>query len=159
MVNHRYRAIYGAATIEGDFLEVTDVLASRGFDMTAAMHVGPHAMHVPHPEHTAAMVERVPEVKSPEIIAAEHAYLAAMKGHRDPGLQTKDCGCVHPEGLICIVPVLYKPMCSHCQTDQVYAHEGPHEALIDGLVKFRWVETVQIEDLSYNAYGPMEEDE
>jgi hypothetical protein len=155
-----YKAVYGGTTLQGSFIEVGDVLASRGFDMTAAEHIGPHTMKVPHTlaHRLPAKVEKLPAEKPrkhPHILAVEHVYRAAMLGHDSTGLKTRPCGCVHPEGLYCVIPVFYIVHCEHCSAEKHYAHDGPHEAIVDGVVALRWLETVEVEDLDYNAYGPM----
>jgi len=73
-------------------------------------------------------------------------------------MKTRICGKVHPDGGVpCMKPVFYEESCC---TDKVYEHPGPHEHKNDsGIITRRWEEVLQIQDLPFNAYGPMEEEE
>jgi len=65
------------------------------------------------------------------------------------------CGSVHPEGVICLVPVFYERICTdpNCGAMTTYGHDGPHEAVTDdGLITHRWVEELVVTDLPFNGY-------
>ena len=71
-------------------------------------------------------------------------------------LQTRMCGFIHPEGVICSRVVYYE---KGCCTDTVYNHEGPHQFVDkDGVITHRWEEVRVIKDVPFDAYKPLEEE-
>jgi hypothetical protein len=168
MAEYAFIAKAGKAAIKGDsFTAVGDELQRRGFDMSRAQQVGPNEIKIPHTDprraharlegHNGHDVET--EVPSVEIAGLELTAASVVSGTVEPvGLQTRQCGVVHPDGAPCMIPVLYEPRPCGCG-DYVYEHDGPHEAVtVDG-VKYRWDVVLLVQDLKWNAYGPMEEEE
>lgn len=98
--------------------------------------------------------------RSIEAAGADLAYAAVMAGVVEPiPLTCGTCGSVHPEGVVCVVPIMFKRI-GCCHTVTTYAHDGPHEARTDdGVVTHRWIEETVITDLPFNFYGAYSEEE
>lgn len=91
-----------------------------------------------------------------EMASVELAGAKVAAGAVEPiPLTCGDCGSMHPEGVICLVPVFFERTCCTVNT---YGHDGPHEAATaDGVITHRWIEELVITDLPFNAYGQYEE--
>jgi hypothetical protein len=147
------------------FSHVGDQLAERGFDMTRASANQHGVLVVPHRDgrRQAARLFKVLEAvaeepkaeDAPLSIEVANAMLAgesvAAGVHDGPPLQCRGCGHVHPEGAVCLIPILFEMRCCY---ERTYPHDGPHEATDpEGVVTHRWVEELVITDLAFNAYG------
>lgn len=170
MEEHPFIARYASVCVTGSsFAEVGDVLAARGFDMVRATQTARGVLVVPHkrPDRQAAHVYRqVPKVNGvekpePEIPMQVDVAAAMLKtaeiesGLREPiiGLQCRECGAVHPEGVVCLVPIFFEVECHHCGREECYTHPGPHEhADHEGVITHRWVTEMVIKDLPYDGY-------
>lgn len=175
-------ARYSNTTIKGEsFSAVGDVLQERGFLMARAAEVEPRVLAVPHrnprrpaakilvPKHNGAQhngAEHNGAVKEPvsvEVAAAELTHTAITSGAQQPvGLQTRECGAVHSDGVVCFIAVLYEQLTCECglplPDDQyIYEHDGPHEAVDRDGVRYRWEQILIIKDLPYDAYCSREE--
>lgn len=160
-----YRAAFGNTTIKGQsFLAVGDALIERGFDMAAATMDASGNLSVPHtqPRRRAAKVwfEKPAPPPLPPPSPEEQqlnnrlrkAYEDVYNGRVVPGIQTRPCGAVHSDGVVCIIPVLFEAL--HCGCgDMVYPHEQAHEAVDDEGVRYRWEEVLMIQDLPFDAYA------
>ena len=158
-----FKAVFGNTTIRGyAFVGVADALIERGFDITNAKQVG-EALVVPHtlPRRRPAKIYRVnPQVPEPPVFsdeveqqckAAAEAYVAVYSGQVVPGIQTRPCGAVHSDGVVCLIPVLFESL--HCGCgDMSFPHEQPHEAVDEEGVRYRWEEILVIQDLEYDSY-------
>lgn len=167
---YAYRAAFGNTTIKGEsFLAVGDALIERGFNMAAATLSDDGHLVVPHtqPRRRPAKMwfeappAPPPPVKSPEEIRLElllqSAHEAVYSGRVVPGIQTRPCGAVHSDGVVCLIPVLFEAL--HCGCgDMVYPHEQAHEALDDEGVRYRWEEVLMIQDLPFDSYRPADEE-
>lgn len=163
----RFVARYASQTVSGDtFVEVADLLTQRGFDIARAVSHSHGSLTVPHtdgrrrPANLFRTVRRVVPKSDlpmqPEVLAAVMAGKRVAEGGDGPGLKTRPCGSVHPDGAVCVVSVYAE---TRCCSERVYAHEGPHEARTpDGVVTNRWVETLEVEDLPFDAYAPEQAD-
>ena len=89
-------------------------------------------------------------------VAAEFVAVTEDGPPPQPGvLQTRPCGSMHHDGVFCLIPVLFEVTSCGC-ADTVYEHDGqPHEAVSTEGIKYRWEEVLIIQDMPYNAYGPM----
>jgi hypothetical protein len=162
---YAYRASFGNTTIKGQsFLAVGDALIERGFDMTAAAMDGRGNLLVPHtqPRRRPARVwfeKAAPPPPPPRSAADERldqllhdAYESVYSGRMVPGIQTRACGAVHSDGVVCFIPVLFEAL--HCGCgDMAFAHEQPHEAIDEEGVRYRWEEVLMIQDLPYDSYA------
>lgn len=71
-------------------------------------------------------------------------------------LQIRECGAVHPDGVVCSLPVYYEKGCCY---DKVVPHEEPHESTSkDGRVTHRWEEVSKVMDLPFDAYSSRDSD-
>lgn len=154
------KAAYGNTTIKGHDLEgVADALIERGFDMSKATPLDDGALSVPHTlprRRPAKLWMELPEpepVEPDEVTLRLHAaYTAVCSGTVKPGIQTRPCGAVHSDGVVCLIPVLFEAL--HCGCgDMVFPHEQPHEAVDETGVRYRWVEVLMIQDLEYDTYS------
>jgi hypothetical protein len=169
---HSFIARYASKTLtHASFPDLGDELVARGFDMTRARANAHGVLLVPHRDRRrqaarvfkvlAPVEEAVKEDEPPMSLDVAAAMLAGAEfeaGMRPaPGLSCRVCGAVHPEGVVCFVPILYEVRCC---VERTYPHEGPHEAVDgEGLVTHRWIEELVITDLPYNFYGPTDNDE
>jgi hypothetical protein len=168
---YAYRAAYGNTTIKGQsFLAVGDALIERGFNMAAAAMDGRGNLLVPHtlPRRRPAKVwfeqPPAPEPPPPPPPSEEDlrldqvihdAYEAVYSGRVQPGIQTRSCGAVHSEGVVCFIPVLFEAL--HCGCgDMSFPHEEAHEAVDEEGVRYRWEEVLMIQDLPFDAYASRE---
>lgn len=165
----RYASVYVTGK---SFAQVGDVLHQRGFNMLAARQTDHGVLVVPHRKknRVAARVyrqlepveaeEKPPEPEPMSLGAAEIEVVTAAveSGAVKPvGLTCRECGAVHPEGVVCVIPIMAH---LRCCIQETYAHEGPHEAATpEGVVTHRWIEELVITDLPFNAYGLYEEEE
>jgi hypothetical protein len=188
----QFIARYGKRTITGhSFTEVGDVLAARGFDMVKAEQTDHGVLLIPHRRRdrmAARLYHQLPAVKEePKHNGVEHhngvqhhngdavttdaqpvavggAASLAEPAEAKPivGLQTCECGAVHPDGLFCMIPVLYE---KRCCLEHSYAHAGPHEAGVHDpetdtvVITHRWIEELVITDLPFTAYKPLTDEE
>ena len=157
---YAFRAVFGNTTIKGQsFTGVGDALIERGFDMTRAYSTG-DGLTVPHtlPRRRPAKLwfEKEPEPvvpDAPEIESMYAAYRAVFSGEVVPGLQTRPCGSLHSDGVVCLIPVMFESL--HCGCgDMVFPHDGPHESVDEGNVRYRWEEVLVIQDMEYDTYAP-----
>lgn len=164
--DYAYRAAYGNTTIKGDsFQAVGDALIERGFNMAAASLNDDGHLLIPHtqPRRRPARMwfeQPAPPPPTPEQVRLEAILLAAhesvFSGRVVPGIQTRPCGAVHSDGVICLIPVLFEAL--HCGCgDMVYPHEQPHEAVDEDGVRYRWEEVLMIQDLPFDTYRPASE--
>jgi hypothetical protein len=168
------------------FTEVGDILAARGFDMTSATQTDQGVLVIPHRKRNRAeahvfrqLPPVAPEFKpldapplngnglngnghahEPMSLGAAQVELVTAKvesGAVEPiGLQCGTCGAVHPEGVVCMIPVFYE---KRCCLEHTFAHDGPHEAgTDDGQITHRWIEELVCTDLPFNAYGHYEDE-
>lgn len=186
----RFVARYASQYVTGDtFTEVGNVLAERGFDMTAARQTDHGVLIIPHrkPGRISAHLfrqldpiteaEKLEECDCPpppveaepspppmrvDLAAATLAGAEVEAGVRDGvGLKCRECGAVHPEGMVCMIPVMYE---KRCCLEQTYAHDGPHEAghhdpdTDTVVITHRWIEELVCTDLPFNAYGHYEDE-
>jgi hypothetical protein len=160
----RFVARYATQTFTGSsFSEVGDKLAGRGFDMTRMCHIEDHTYRVPHRDphrrpayivHTPAPPEPPPVLPVPIDLQKAMLIAAALSNRTmEPiPLTCRECGAIHPEGAVCVLPIYYEVKCCH---ETIYAHKGPHEAVNSGgIITHRWVEERVITDLPFNAYAP-----
>jgi hypothetical protein len=166
---YAYRASFGNTTIKGQsFLAVGDALIERGFDMAAAHLDSGGKLTVPHtqPRRRPAKVwfEQSPPPPPPPPSQEEvrltkllhDAYDAVYSGRVVPGIQTRSCGAVHSDGVVCFIPVLFESL--HCGCgDMSFPHEEPHEAVDEDGVRYRWEEVLVIQDLPFDAYASRDE--
>jgi len=160
MDEYVFRAVYGKTTIKGDdFQAVADALVERGFDMTRAEGMADGTLKVPHtqPRRQAARMmfdkhEPPPPAPDPLYSRLAAAYETALVGGRAPGLRTRNCGAVHSDGVVCLLPVLFEALNCGCG-DMVYPHEGPHESCDTEGVRYRWEEVLVIQDLPFDTYS------
>lgn len=91
------------------------------------------------------------EPMSVQVAAAHLAGAEVEAGAVEPiPLTCGECGAVHPEGVVCLVPIFYERRCCIVET---YAHDGPHEAATDdGLITHRWIEELVVTDLPFDSY-------
>lgn len=105
-----------------------------------------------------ARVDRMrAEVDAPMSLDVASAFVAGAEvesGAVSPiPLTCGDCGSMHPEGVICLVPVFYESA-ECCHAIVTYGHDGPHEAATpDGVITHRWITEMVVTDLPFNAYG------
>jgi hypothetical protein len=94
-----------------------------------------------------------PEPMSVELASATLAGDKVLAGVDDTfPLTSCECGAVHPEGMVCLIPIFIEKKCCLVTT---YGHNGPHEAAdAEGVITHRWIEELVITDLPFNAYGP-----
>ena len=170
MEEYAFKAVFGNTTIKGHtFTGVADALVERGFDVAKAVPDGEGVISIPHtqPRRRPARLWFEFEVQPPQppteeqleaaaqIERAMAAGRAVLGGGMVPGLQTRPCGAVHSDGVVCLIPVLYEPL--HCGCgDMVYPHEQAHEATDTEGVRYRWEEVLMIQDLPYDTYGSIE---
>jgi len=194
----RFVARYASVYVTGSsFGEVGDVLARRGFNMTAARQTDHGVLIIPHKKPNRAeahlfreldAVTEEPKAKSalngnapkngvavgPEnrkpmqvdVAAATFAGAKVDAGIEEGiGLQCRGCGAVHPEGVVCLVPIFFEIGLCDCGTrhlllDKLYAHPGPHEAATEeGEITHRWMEELVVTDLPFDGYHPLTDDE
>jgi len=150
-------ARYGRTTLRGDnFNAICVELVAHDYLVTKMTTVATGKFLVPHRD----------EKRKPAQILSYHAY-QAEEAQPEPtwvpepipvpttvvGLQVRECGSVHTDGVFCRVGVYFETRCD-CGTETVYAHDGPHEAVdADGNVIARWEEVLQICDLPFNRYS------
>jgi hypothetical protein len=136
---HSFVARYASRTVTGmTFSEVGDALVARGFDMTSAIATAHGVLIVPHSDptrnaaHVFKVVAPVEVVEKPMQVDVASALLAGesvMAGlSNGPPIQCRTCGAVHPEGVVCVIPVFYEVLCDMCGSETSYNHDGPHEA-------------------------------
>lgn len=165
---YAFRAVYGNTSIKGQCFEaVGDALIERGFNMAAATRNDDGSLTIPHTQprrRSARMwlekVDETPPAPSPEDERLNEllrqAHDAVFSGRVVPGIQTRPCGAVHSEGVVCLIPVLFEAL--HCGCgDMVYPHEQAHEAVDEGGVRYRWEEVLMIQDLPYDSYSTGEQ--
>jgi hypothetical protein len=167
-MNQEFVARYCNTTLKrGSFTEIGDALIDKGFNMSAAYAKDDGVLVVPHtrtPRVTAtlfASLGHVEEsVKEPiptrlDLANATLAGAAVMDGFEDGAkVAARDCGAVHPDGMVCILPVFAERLCC---SERVFPHDGPHQVHgDDGVITHRWVEELIIRDLPFNTYGAME---
>lgn len=90
-----------------------------------------------------------------DVASATLAGAEVESGAMEPvPLHCGECGAVHSEGVVCLIPV-YRESSKCCAEHMtIYAHEQPHEAMDEnGVITHRWVTKTIIEDLQFNAYG------
>jgi hypothetical protein len=167
-MNHQFIARYCNSTLTGgSFTEVGDQLISKGFDMTLAYDKGDGVLCVPHVKssNVTAKVFRKPVHEEPakpipvqaDLAKAIAAGAKVASGDGIKHMRTRQCGAVHPEGVICVLMVFAERPCC---VDVIYPHEGPHEVHRDGMVTHRWITEMVITDLPFNGYGEyVDEDE
>jgi len=166
----QFVARYASQVVTGTtFAEVGDTLAERGFDMARATATAQGVLLVPHTDRSRQAahlyqelvpVEQAPKPVIPVQLDVATAMLAGAEvesGFRDgAALACRDCGAVHPEGVVCVIPIMYEMQCC---TERTYPHHGPHEHRVNGRVTHRWVEELVITDLAFNGYQPIDEEE
>ena len=169
---HAYVAKYGNVTLKSHtFAAIGDLLLERGFIMEDAKPVKHNVVEIPHVKegrksarleycngHTVEDVKTVELIKSPEIISSELVHQKVMADPLANGIAIRDCGSVHTDGIICVIPTWYRSAQCTCG-DTIYAHKGPHEGVTDDGIKYRWEEVLIIRDLPFNAYGPLSDEE
>lgn len=65
-------------------------------------------------------------------------------------MQTRGCGAVHPDGVVCVKTVYFE---HGCCADTIYGHDDPHEHIDqDGVITHKWEETLVVKDLPYDGY-------
>jgi hypothetical protein len=178
---HRYVARYASQYVTGQtFTEVGDVLHQRGFDMQRAEQTEHGVLLIPHkdgrrmaarlfqnlptvePEHKhngdAVAEETHVQPMQVDVAAATFAGAKVEAGIDDGvALKCRECGAVHPEGVVCMVPIFYE---TRCCLEQTYAHPGPHEASTEeGVITHRWIEERVITDVPFDAYHPLTDEE
>ncbi|MEI7780320.1 MAG: hypothetical protein WCJ18_00170 [Planctomycetota bacterium] len=157
---YAFRAVFGNTTIKGQsFTGVGDALTERGFDMTKA-RATEDGLSVPHTlprrrpakvwfERADVQVEAKPD--PPEIERMYAAYRAVYSGEVVPGLQTRPCGSLHSDGVVCLIPVMFEAL--HCGCgDMTFPHDGPHESVDETGVRYRWEEILVIQDMEFDTY-------
>jgi len=162
---HAFEAVYGRTRIRANsFQAVGDELAGRGFVMHQAVHVDAWTIRVPHTDparRPATLKKHEPEqpvepvVVDPVIVALQETAALVTHGGDGVALATRDCGAVHPDGVCCFISVFFESLTCGCG-DRVYEHDGPHEAVTPDGVRYRWEEVLTVQDLPYNAYGPLD---
>jgi len=155
-----YVARYCNTTLTGhSFTEVGDQLVSKGFDMARAEQKPDGILIVPHAKSARVWAKVYSKVEpvtptvievQPEVAKAAAAGAKAAKQMAAVGIYTRDCGAVHPEGVVCIIPVFAEKACC---SEVIYPHDGPHQVVVEGQVTHRWIEEHVITDLPFNAYG------
>ena len=162
---YAFRAVYGNTTIKGQCFEaVGDALIERGFNMAAAQPNGDGSLMIPHtqPRRRSARlwIEQADAPEPPPMSEEDkrlmkllrEAHEAVFSGRVVPGIQTRPCGAVHSDGVVCLIPVLFEAL--HCGCgDMVYPHEQAHEAVDDQGVRYRWEEVLMIQDLPFDTYS------
>lgn len=163
---YAYRAAYGNTTIKGQsFSAVGDALIERGFNMAAATMDADGNLLVPHTQprrRPARLWFEAPPPPPPSEndlridALCRQAYQSVYSGQVVPGIQTRACGAIHSDGVVCLIPVLFEAL--HCGCgDMVYPHEQPHEAVDEEGVRYRWEEVLMIQDLPFDAYARRDE--
>lgn len=161
---YAFKAVFGNTVIKGHtFVAVADALIERGFDMAQAARMECGGLSIPHslPRRRAAKLTFVKNEPEPTPVAVEDvrlnalldaAYSAVYSGRVTPGIQTRPCGAVHSDGVVCLIPVLFEAL--HCGCgDMVYPHEQAHEAVDEEGVRYRWEEVLVIQDLPFDSYS------
>lgn len=111
--------------------------------------------------HSGTQVAKPASDDQPMSVGVASAYLAGAEveaGVREPiPLTCGECGAVHPEGVVCLIPIFFERRCCVVET---YAHDGPHEAATeDGLITHRWIEELVVTDMPFNAYAAHQDDD
>ena len=142
------------------FTEIGDQLIVKGFDMARAEQKPDGILVVPHAKSArvwakvyskVAPVDPVVIDVQPEVAKAVEAGERVAKQMSAVGIYTRDCGAVHPEGVVCIIPVFAERACC---SEVIYPHDGPHEVTNEhGVVTHRWIEERVVTDLPFNGYG------
>ena len=152
-----YVARFGRTVIRGDdFVGVCDALIEKGFEVHLAKEVKRGVLEIPHPTRKPAQLRswHADHAAQEEEKAAQEEPKATLAELRAiVGIQVRQCGSVHSEGVVCMVPVYFEAPPCGC-ADRVYAHTGYHEAVTEDGVTHRWTEVLEIVDADYNAYGP-----
>lgn len=157
-----YVARFGRTVIRGDdFVAVCDTLIEAGYEVSRAKEVKRGVLEIPHGGtrspaqlrswHADEVAQKQPEVQAqwvPEPVATPRVVV---------GIQVRECGSVHSEGVVCMVPVYFETPACGC-ADRVYEHPGYHEVTTDDGVTHRWSEVLEIVDADYNSYGPTDEE-
>lgn len=150
------------------FTEIGDALTAKGFAMTRAHQKSDGILMVPHAKSErvwAKLFMRLPAVEeavkeppmSTEVAAAALAGAEVLAGMaKGVGITSRDCGAVHPEGVVCTLPVYAERPCC---VDVIYPHDGPHEVTVEGVITHRWISELVITDLPFNSYGEYAEDD
>jgi len=80
-------------------------------------------------------------------------------------VEARACGAVHPDGVVCLVPVFFETAAKTCAScgsmttgEVVYQHQPPHESWNgDGVVTHRWEEnsatTITVKDYPRDVYS------
>jgi len=166
--SYAFVATYSSVRIKGHtFTAVGDELMERGFDMARAVKIDAMTIEVPHTQPRRAkakVVANLPEPEpvreiamQPEVAKSIEAYRAIYDGEAVLGIQTRPCGSIHSDGVVCLIPVLFEELKCGCG-DFVFDHDGPHESVDDDGVKYRWTEVLLIQDAEFDTYGVRDDD-
>ena len=160
-VDNAFVARFGRTVIRGDdFVAVCDVLIENGFVMAQATQIEVGVLSVPHSGERRPATLRSWHADQPQedpepVFVPEPVEVPRIV----VGIQVRECGSVHSDGVVCLVPVYFETPACGC-ADRVYEHTGYHEATDpQSGVTHRWTEVLEIQDADYNAYGPADDDD
>lgn len=157
-VTVQYVASYGRSVLRGtSFATVCDRLVAEGYAVHRAKEVQRGVLEIPHNKATrnpavlrssiadqpAEPEEQIEPAWTPEPIPVPTVVV---------GIQVRECGTVHPDGAVCIIPVFFETPACGC-ADKVYEHDGPHEAHDEYGVSHRWTEVLTVEDADFDCYS------